>query len=246
YGRYYPRAGSFQFGILGSCNGLILISVDKGNLFLWNPTTRQAKKIASPESYGFTDAWDFRCGYFIYGFGYDDSTDDYKIVCVFVLGPMKQRRTTTEIYSWRTNTWKKIENFEKGVLVRCNFELGMFTKGKFVNGKLHWLTSPYKEDVYDDDEYLNNWEIVGFDLAEEKYEIVGRPQYLSSHNHCQPRLLELGGHLSLTCFNEESGMDVWVMTKYGETESWVKFWTCPRVGSVDILVPFPVPSGMRV
>lgn len=63
--------------ILGSCNGLILVSDRKSGLLLWNPKTRVFQYIP-PISYPKPQF----PGPSLYGFGYDDSTDDYKVVRV--------------------------------------------------------------------------------------------------------------------------------------------------------------------
>ncbi|KAL7081648.1 hypothetical protein ACP275_14G051800 [Erythranthe tilingii] len=253
YVQYYP-SDSYILEILGSCNGLVLISVDRANLFVWNPTTRRAKRIAPPACHAFSDdLWDIRRGAFAYGFGHDEIADEYKIACVFFTYKEKPRRTATEIYSSRTGSWKKIEDFDMTRFRRLRFfGCGKFMHGKCVNGKLHWLTDP-KECVC--------WEIVSLDLSEEKYGIVGRPEYFSNHDHYRPRLHELGGYLSLTSFYENYRVDVWVMTKYGETESWVRFLTtncdgmvrgiflCPlwlMIENGDIVVANPNSRGLDV
>lgn len=63
--------------IYGSCNGLMCIEFEYGNLILWNPCTRDFKQLPEPEldcrEYGET---------FIYlaGFGYDSTIADYKVI----------------------------------------------------------------------------------------------------------------------------------------------------------------------
>ncbi|KAL7081651.1 hypothetical protein ACP275_14G052100 [Erythranthe tilingii] len=198
------------FAILGSCNGLTLVTIGMRDLFMWNPTTRQAKKIVPPESHCFTDGFkNIRHISFLYGLGYVESTYEYKIVCIF-FSYMKHRPTTTEIYSSRTGSWKKIENIDEGFTFNGN--------KKFINGKLHWLIK------YDNG---GKWDIVALDLSEEKYEIVGRPQNFPDRTHHPTQLHALGGYLSFTSYYEVNSRvtDVWVMTKYGETGSWIRAWT---------------------
>lgn len=78
--------------IRGSCNGLILIGVDNTrdfrrrdyisrHLLLWNPSTRQLNHIPAV-SYP-KPRYPLHSDRYLYGLGYDDSTDDYKIVCIF-------------------------------------------------------------------------------------------------------------------------------------------------------------------
>ncbi|KAK3016187.1 hypothetical protein RJ639_007027 [Escallonia herrerae] len=62
-----------NFEILGSCNGLVLVfACYYGRLLLWNPSTRQYKKLAmKPSSY---------TGSVLWGLGYDSARDDYVVV----------------------------------------------------------------------------------------------------------------------------------------------------------------------
>lgn len=66
--------------ILGSCNGLILVADEECVKFLVNPTTLEARKLqVSPYDL------DPRGVYYImygFGFGFDASSDDYKVVTI--------------------------------------------------------------------------------------------------------------------------------------------------------------------
>lgn len=86
------EAGANSLTSGGSCNGLILIGVDNTrdfrrrdyisrHLLLWNPSTRQLNHIP-PVSYP-KPRYPLHSDRYLYGLGYDDSTDDYKIVCIF-------------------------------------------------------------------------------------------------------------------------------------------------------------------
>lgn len=74
---------------------------------------------------------------YLYGLGYDDSTDDYKIVCIF----SSEKTYRTEIYSLRNDSWKRTEDFKTGTPIHSS--------GKLVKGKLHWL-------AYDDRKYTQS------------------------------------------------------------------------------------------
>ncbi|KAJ6860337.1 F-box/kelch-repeat protein [Populus alba x Populus x berolinensis] len=73
----YPNAeshnDSFAVGLfLGSCDGIVCILNEVDNVVLWNPSTRESKKLSGPSSSLYKD--------FSTGLGYDSSADDYKIV----------------------------------------------------------------------------------------------------------------------------------------------------------------------
>ncbi|XP_075086383.1 F-box/kelch-repeat protein At3g23880-like [Nicotiana tabacum] len=58
----------------GSCDGLLCLSVGHEELYLWNPSIRKLKRLA----------WsgNNNLHYTTYGFGYNESQDDYKLVKV--------------------------------------------------------------------------------------------------------------------------------------------------------------------
>jgi F-box interacting protein len=115
----------------GSINGLYFV-IENGNynrLILWNPATPAAVKVIPSsmvfESLDLSDD-DFGMFYtsnYLNGFGYDDITDDYKVIqYVSVTGELVGIRDMSvevlgyeslcsfwEIYSLRSNTWRKLE-----------------------------------------------------------------------------------------------------------------------------------------
>ncbi|XP_059632812.1 F-box/kelch-repeat protein At3g23880-like [Cornus florida] len=68
--------------------------------FLWNPTTRQCKELPQTGPSEFT--------YNFYGFGYDSSKDDYKVV-IGLYENIYEKEFEIQVYSRRTNSWKKIQ-----------------------------------------------------------------------------------------------------------------------------------------
>ncbi|XP_012857568.1 PREDICTED: F-box/kelch-repeat protein At3g23880-like [Erythranthe guttata] len=90
--------------LYGSCNGLVLFSMLHlvGNLLIWNPATRQAKKLPPP--YLLSQGTWPSC--FLHGIGYDESTDDYKVVNISK--DFSPYHYQTHIYSSRTGSWKNI------------------------------------------------------------------------------------------------------------------------------------------
>ncbi|XP_012843105.1 PREDICTED: F-box/kelch-repeat protein At3g23880-like [Erythranthe guttata] len=185
--------------ILGSCNGPVLATVNWKYLIIWNPSTREAKNIIC-----FVGGIVREPGYFVYGFGCDEHTNNYKIVRFF----FSVSTCHAEMYSSRTNSWKKIENYHKV------FEYGY--SGKFVNGRLHWMA--VSRGCY------TSWEIGSLDLVEENFGTLARPDYFLKYSS-RPNLENLGGYLSLICFDDGNNIHIWGMTKYDEAESWTKFWT---------------------
>ncbi|KAL7081114.1 hypothetical protein ACP275_14G019200 [Erythranthe tilingii] len=214
------------FSIMGSCNGLLLVTAGVNLPYLWNPTTKKYKKIDLPLGFyeeevqlGHDDQVNIfsrpRRYDYAYGLGYDESNDDYKIVCNKVSpwnrNPNLSQMNHTLMYSSKANSWKKIENSPKSLCF----------PGKFVAGRLHWLCR------------MDGFDIICLNLTEEKYEIVGAPQSFTNNAEFKVvKLEELGGYLSLTIMSGGADVDVWVMTEYGKRESWSKVWTLSNFVSV--------------
>ena len=196
--------------IIGSCNGLLCI-LKFPTLIIYNPSTRITSKLPKVPnvSYGM-----------MHGFGYDESTDDYKVVMT--------NRNNVYIFSLKTGTWKKIGDFLHGHLF-SNSKTQSCASGMFSNGALHWAKA---------DQNLGAWTIVALDLAKETYCEVLQPVYGEGKENLS--LGVLGQWLCVHCISDISRvLDVWVMKVYGVKDSWTKlvipypndFWL------VDYVVP---------
>ncbi|KAI6695771.1 hypothetical protein NL676_023481 [Syzygium grande] len=58
--------------LVGSCDGLVCLSVNSSSFILYNPTTKESSNLPGSDI--------FQLDEFLYGFGYDSRSDDYKIV----------------------------------------------------------------------------------------------------------------------------------------------------------------------
>ncbi|XP_057428936.1 F-box/kelch-repeat protein At3g23880-like [Lotus japonicus] len=150
----YPLNDQNRFNfIAGSCHGMLLLDIDESSPILWNPSTRRFKKLPSLEN-PLLEEEDCEC-YTTYGFGYDHSTDRYKVVAVFCLkcddddDDEVYYETQVKVHTLGTDSWRSIEDFGSG-------DPGN-ESGKFVSGTLNWLLS---DDLV----------IVSFDLGNESYQ----------------------------------------------------------------------------
>ncbi|XVF66359.1 hypothetical protein PTKIN_Ptkin10aG0029300 [Pterospermum kingtungense] len=103
---FRPPFGQNKFcRILGSCHGLICLLMGGNDsmclFFLWNPSTGESNKLPAcinfPVLYEF-DYFDF------YGFGYDSSSDDYKLVISICRKAL--------IFSLAENSWRLVDEAE--------------------------------------------------------------------------------------------------------------------------------------
>nr|XP_043640119.1 F-box/kelch-repeat protein At3g23880-like [Erigeron canadensis] len=191
--------------IVGSCNGLLCIAIEEDTLFLWNPSTRKSNQL--PHC-GFKAR---QGGYALYGFGYDESTDDYKVVgisCVFRSG--HKYDTKVKIFSMKAGNWKKLGDFPQGI--------PLDDSGKFSSGALHWAASRDFGSAY-------SWTIVSLHLANGTYGQVSQPVYDEGDKDLN--LGALGEWLCVLCNYRGHRADMWVMKDYGVNESWTKLVSIP-------------------
>ncbi|CAH1452892.1 unnamed protein product [Lactuca virosa] len=134
--------------LLGSSNGLVCISSFSSQLVVANPSTREVQTLRDPQIHD--------TKHLCWGFGYDSSTDDYKVVLGF---RKRVGWTCFQVLSLKSNVWKLIGDVKYSFLSRI---------GILCNGALHWImkdsSSPNKKRV-----------ITSFRLSEEKFIKIPQP-----------------------------------------------------------------------
>ncbi|MFQ6632338.1 hypothetical protein Gotur_008664 [Gossypium turneri] len=192
---YPSKNESHSDWIVGSCNGLVCITIRENTVLLLNPTLRVSKRLPD---IGFKK----RRGYTVYGFGFDASVDDYKVVGVF------SYRSIVKVYSLRTNCWRRIQDFP--------FEVFSNEAGKHVDGTLNWAVFSGQD---------GDFSIVSLDLAQETYKEVTQPCYGDGVDWRTLGVLD--GYLCVLCSYRKLYAEVWVMKEYGKRESWTKLVSIP-------------------
>ncbi|KAG4401855.1 hypothetical protein GLYMA_02G079600v4 [Glycine max] len=96
---------SYYVRILGSCWGFVLFDCCQ-SLHMWNPSTGVHEQLSySPVAFDM----DVRFFTFLYGFGYDSSTDDYLVVQASNNPSLDDYTTRLEFFSLRANVCKELE-----------------------------------------------------------------------------------------------------------------------------------------
>ena len=109
-------------------------------------------------------------------------------------------------FSFKTNSWKKIEGTDFPYIGAEKPRVGLL-----LNGALHWFAFRYG---------ILEGVILAFDLKEEKPRELPWPHdYHCSLYYCD--LLVIGGCLSLSTIQSGTA-DIWIMKEYGVRSSWVK------------------------
>lgn len=217
---YSVSNSNLPMRIMGSCNGIICIAINELQLFMWNPILRNSKLLPPlhrPSAL---------CCYVKDGFGYEQTTDDYKVVTIFYCmgdsGPYE-----VQIYSRRANSWKRIEDF--------NYGNPLDQSAKYARGYFHWLIDSNGCP-----------EIVTLNLATERFAKMGGPNPDAVIESCSTweyddLCASLGLFSDTLCLlydDHETKMDLWVMEEYGNRDSWVRLFTLPVFGTPGLYPHF--------
>jgi F-box interacting protein len=192
---------NFPLQIKGSYRGFLFLS-NSSKLYLWNPSTGFHKQIPLSDS-------DYSS--YLYGFGYDQSRDDYVVVLIGYDTNVVFNTSCLKFFSLRDNTWKQIEGthlFYVSSLPEINRDVG----GMIFNGAIHWLT--FRCDLLVD-------VIVAFDLTERKLLEMNLPDEID----IRPKkcgLWVFGEFLSLWAMRRDRIVEIWVMKEYKVHSSWTK------------------------
>ncbi|PRQ52368.1 putative F-box domain, galactose oxidase/kelch, beta-propeller, F-box associated interaction [Rosa chinensis] len=196
--------------IIGACNGLIclLLDCETSTIMLWNPCTRDSQVLPQPPIIH----RDLR----FFGFGYDSTTDDYKVV----LGCWNSSYESVIVFTLKTGSWRKLQSLTKYFRV--------LSIGRIVNEALHWLLyEPFEQPMFCPSR------IVSFDLAEEKFHEIAFPYPPNPIDRCTlvADVETLGNCLTLyfQTMDCRAGceMKIWVMKEYGVKESWAEVINIP-------------------
>ncbi|XP_030471182.2 F-box protein CPR1-like [Syzygium oleosum] len=199
---------SDQIKVLGSCNGLLCISNAADDVVIWNPSTRRHKFLP----YSAVEVR--RASVFsvcVYGFGYDDRSDDYVLLRLvqLVTEPIESE---VSIYSLKDNAWRRLRDMPYSLVYPRKM-------GVFACGRLHWIMT--RELVSDSANLL-----VAFDFCVEDFKVVDQPEVID--NKLDMDVAVLGGCLCLSINDSHMGVDVWIMKEYGLKESWAKLFSIPQ------------------
>ncbi|KAL9416513.1 hypothetical protein AB3S75_039666 [Citrus x aurantiifolia] len=189
--------------VIGCCHGLLAMFNRRLGMSVFNPTTKKFKLFPQFWSDCYTDY--MTNNFHFDGFGYDASTDDYKLVRI--IQSYKVDYLEVIIYSLKADTWRRTREFPYYILDdRCN--------GVFIAGALHWLAA--RGSVRTGQNM-----ILAFDLKSEKFYEVQQPHGMKGGFCSQVGVLR--GCLWINSYyHDEPRCDIWVMKEYGSQQSWSK------------------------
>ncbi|KAI7727783.1 hypothetical protein M8C21_025014 [Ambrosia artemisiifolia] len=116
--------------IVGSCNGLLCVSPKGVKFVVTNPSTREHKKLPTPPFRPHMHKIGMIREVVCWGFGYDSSTDDYKVIAGF-MKDWHSKHTRFHALTLKSNTWKAIGKVKYSTYVGKS--------GILCGGALHWF-----------------------------------------------------------------------------------------------------------
>ncbi|GAY50636.1 hypothetical protein CUMW_128220 [Citrus unshiu] len=215
--------GKLLHQLIGCCNGLLCIVVQtdvhagEADLVIWNPWTGRYKAVPisgvdlTEKMYGFTYKN-------TYGFCFDQSTNDYKIVRL-VKG---DGITVFQIYSSNSDSWKS------GILPCYIFPMSYERKysATFIDRSLYWRIDHIKDTK-------DRWRalfggssvILCFSLVDENFRVILPPDDVAKGAEFD--LFDFGGCLGLIhCHaRRRAHVDIWTRNEH----NWTKSMCIPRL-----------------
>lgn len=193
--------------IIGSSNGLMCISPadDDGDLFLYNPTTGDSKRLLPDLLVGGGEE-----GFEAHGFGYDDLTDDYKVV---KLVADNQRVVVASVYSLKADSWKRIRDL--------NYKNDVVAVNK--SSAIHWVFT--FEEATTSTTTKKSVLVLAFDVKTDTFRAMPLPGGAVDCSHHDYRgfyVGDLNGRLCVINRCDGDHNDIWVMEEYGVASSWTR------------------------
>lgn len=147
-----------QGKLVGSSNGLLCINFERKVTVLWNPLIKEQRyvqvSVREPNSHQEQ----------LIGFGYDASSDDFKIVRFFPDSSPDEENALLLVYSLKTNSWTNL-NIERSVSESFCVH-GFCARGTLANGSLYW---PVRK------KNTNKCRILRYNLTDDKLSFMETP-----------------------------------------------------------------------
>ncbi|KAL3714644.1 hypothetical protein ACJRO7_006534 [Eucalyptus globulus] len=205
-----------EFDVVGSCNGLLCLAdlLYRETLFVYNPFTGDHRELPRSQQYADQTV--------VFGFGFHPGTREYKVIKIAYYpnpsragagaGARRPRRVPhmqSEVQvltlGGKTPAWRS--------LGRAPYQIDKRSSDTVVDGKLHWVAGPRR--------YRTARQLVSFDLADEQFREVPRPEGVSI-GRSNYQLMALRGCLAAVIYCNYGRLEIWVMRTYNVKESWAR------------------------
>ncbi|PHT64843.1 hypothetical protein T459_29268 [Capsicum annuum] len=227
-----PLSSKPFFRVMCACDGLVVVIVSdimddtRPIHLLWNPSIRESIVLPAPES---EKVYSTR-----YGFGYDSTSIDYKI--------LRTCSVSTEILALKDGFWRKIDKYPHGV----RNSLFSTSSLAFVHEAFHWIVR--SGEYYSGRSYPRVRSLVSFSISKEMYgEIpLSKEILLSFVGDSYAGVSVLDGMLRVNSGTGLLGVGsykLWVLKDYGVEESWSALLTIEDPSIYRLLPKFRFAGG---
>ncbi|XP_058187819.1 F-box/kelch-repeat protein At3g17530-like [Rhododendron vialii] len=218
--------------LLGPCNGVVCLTKRSFNstMVICNPSMREFRVLPRP-----SQKKDYETNM---GFGFDPSTNDYKVVKFGCLDPYSINNPyseTVEIYDLSTDCWREVDVNPNNIGFDLDFNFFSCTSWK---GGCYWYISC--SDGTD--------AIIVFRLTDEVFDEIPAPEVCSLANTTKRVLFILDDSLAVVHYPSEwlhpslltrgKCFDVWVIDEGGVEVSWTKKLTIGPLQGPDFPLGF--------
>ncbi|OVA07457.1 F-box domain [Macleaya cordata] len=184
---------AFIHVMLGSCNGLVCFFVPHHGIddpvYICNPITGEYVYLPKLTT---RERQDSSCHDLVSGFGYNLSTDEYKVVRIYYEFDQPSFLGHVQVYTLGRggSAWRS-----KGEITHffCSSSI-------YANGALYWLD-------------VGERKVVAFDLADEEFRLLPSPPCFGMCKSAFVGLRLLGGYVCIVYINEGKYLDIWALKK---------------------------------
>ncbi|KAK6157917.1 hypothetical protein DH2020_012165 [Rehmannia glutinosa] len=225
--QHLPTFLNDMFGhvrLIGPCNGIVCLYGFPDNIALWNPSIRDFKKLPSSLVQRPPNA-KVRGG--DVGVGFDSKTLDFKVMQILFCaskdcgGLIYQ----VEIYSSRTNSWRKYESIVPANIMYHNLWSMVYKNETFC----WWAQDSSNVEV-----------ILSFDMSKETFQKTPLPsniEVLGGQHRTTRAIMPLKESLALIVYRPQEFdkiYDVWIVDELGEDgDSWNKVTSIGPLSKVE-------------
>ncbi|XP_006365483.1 putative F-box protein At1g47790 [Solanum tuberosum] len=206
--------------LCGSCDGLVLIRLPTRYthelLLLWNPSTRESIHIPFP-IFGLRNS--------TFGFGYDPTTHDYKILAIHE----SKSQIQCGILALKSGSWRNVYIETPHIFHTLKNSFGCEDPLAFVHGAFHWIHRNFCVGSFN----ISNEVYTMIPLSEQMYSYLSLA--ISGDYHVS--ILDGMVCLSSACkVDGEYAFTLWGMKDHGVKESWTQLFKI-KIAPVSIVKP---------
>ncbi|KAL7218693.1 hypothetical protein ACSBR2_011876 [Camellia fascicularis] len=207
--KYYLR-------VMGSCDRLVCLSSHDQTAILWNPSIKRCLNLPTPRiTYKSHGSYTF-----FLGFGFDPSTNDFKVVRLVHFHKNFGYRLPAEVdvYMLSIGTWRTVNT------IAPSYNLMQCVSHAFVNRACHWIG--FEVMTKEIMRYL----ILSFNISTEVFREIKLPNCVANVFRLIASVAVYEESICLFHYDRDWGYpskncDIWAMKEYGVVESWTKLFT---------------------